>query len=381
MIIGVDASSISSGGGITFLVEFLKAKVWHENPNLQVIVWAHPSLSKALEGVPFPLVKKLVPILVPGDAFGRFLWSSLRMRHVATNEKVDVIMAAGGNFLGHSTIPSVTMVINQLSFDPPSRQLFSWFSIFRWKLELLSLVQQLSLALSTAAVFFSQFSLDELRTNKIRRIPQYKIIPLGLESRFLVPAGKIDLNKKKGITLLYVSTIFPYKHQETVIEAVRRLRAEGHALKLVLVGDGPTEYRRRLKKILHSIVDSDSWIDWKGAVKFGTMPEVYRSADIFIYASSCEAFGSTLLEAMASGIPIAASNRGPMQELIGNHGAYFNPYDPASIQSALSEILSSENEKLEKNIQATQTRAKKFTWENTAQELVSFLVKIGKAGR
>jgi len=54
---------------------------------------------------------------------------------------------------------------------------------------------------------------------------------------------------------------------------------------------------------------------WLGAVPYEEIPKIYHNASIFVCASTCETFGQTVLEAMASGLPIACSNRSPMKEL------------------------------------------------------------------
>ena len=65
----------------------------------------------------------------------------------------------------------------------------------------------------------------------------------------------------------------------------------------------------------------------------------YHQVDLFAFASSCETFGISLLEAMASGLPIASSNRGPMVEILKDAGIYFNPENPTSIANSLKMLL------------------------------------------
>ena len=51
----------------------------------------------------------------------------------------------------------------------------------------------------------------------------------------------------------------------------------------------------------------------------------YKDADLGVFASSCENLPIILIEKMASGLPIACSNKGPMPEVLGSAGVYFDP--------------------------------------------------------
>ena len=67
---------------------------------------------------------------------------------------------------------------------------------------------------------------------------------------------------------------------------------------------------------LHPFLNKDQIINW------------LMKADIFVFASSCENMPNTLIEAMAAGLPIASSYRGPMIEILKDGGIYFNPENP-----------------------------------------------------
>ena len=68
------------------------------------------------------------------------------------------------------------------------------------------------------------------------------------------------------------------------------------------------------------------------------MPEYLSKSNIFIFASSCENMPITLIEGMASGLPIACSDRGPMPEVLQDGGVYFNPEDCKSIVFAIEKL-------------------------------------------
>ena len=92
----------------------------------------------------------------------------------------------------------------------------------------------------------------------------------------------------------------------------------------------------------------------------------------FIFASSCENLPIILLEAMASHLPIACSNRLPMPEVLGDTGVYFDPEDITSITNALRELLvSSELRKVK--AKKAKERSIQYTWGRCANDTFEFL--------
>lgn len=92
-------------------------------------------------------------------------------------------------------------------------------------------------------------------------------------------------------------------------------------------------------------------------------------------ASSCENMPNILLETMASGLPIACSNLGPMPEVLGDAGVYFDPEQPEEIARALCELIESPQLRT-KLVQASYQRAQQFSWQRCADETFRFLVAV-----
>ena len=80
------------------------------------------------------------------------------------------------------------------------------------------------------------------------------------------------------------------------------------------------------------------FLRWHGAVPHEALAAHYAAAELFVYASSCENLPNILVEAMAAGLPIACSDRGPMPEVLGDAGAYFSPEDPDSLAALLRDL-------------------------------------------
>ena len=130
---------------------------------------------------------------------------------------------------------------------------------------------------------------------------------------------------------LYVSNAAPYKHQWHVVRAVADLRRRGFDLRLVLVGGGTGAAQQRLEAELALSDPRREFVTTIGLLPAERLPSVLAEADLFVFASSCENMPNTLVEAMAAGLPIACSNRGPMPEVLADGGVAFDPESPPSI--------------------------------------------------
>jgi glycosyltransferase involved in cell wall biosynthesis len=94
-----------------------------------------------------------------------------------------------------------------------------------------------------------------------------------------------------------------------------------------------------------------------------------------VFASSCENLPNILLEAMASGLPIACSNRLPMPEVLGPAGVYFDPLRPRQIEDALRQLF--HDAQLRRHLAvAAFERAGQFSWSDCARDTFRFLADV-----
>ena len=129
------------------------------------------------------------------------------------------------------------------------------------------------------------------------------------------------------------------------------------------------ELRLLIHPTLH-IINVDGTLENK-------LPNILKNSDIFIFASSCENMPNTLIEAMASGLPIACSNRGPMPEILKDAGVYFDPENPTKIVNSLKKLITNENyrKKISKIAMLLSTN---YSWQKCSKETFAFLSKTFK---
>jgi glycosyltransferase involved in cell wall biosynthesis len=120
-----------------------------------------------------------------------------------------------------------------------------------------------------------------------------------------------------------------------------------------------------------------NFIIFCGSVAYERLNEYYVNADIGLFASSCENMPNILLENMASGLPIACSSLGPMPEILGDAGVYFNPCDSKDIAATIRKLIYSANlrNKLAKHAYEC---AQQYSWQRCAEETFTFLADIAK---
>jgi glycosyltransferase involved in cell wall biosynthesis len=106
--------------------------------------------------------------------------------------------------------------------------------------------------------------------------------------------------------------------------------------------------------------------DWK---RYTTLPDLYRSADIFVFSSYTESFGHPLVEAMATGLPVVASDIPVNRELCGEAAVYFPTFDAEACAAAIRRVA--EDGELRRGLrEAALARAAAFTWERHAGALM-----------
>lgn len=375
LVLGIDATNIRGGGGLTHLKELLRASNPPRYGFHKVCVWGPLATLGCIDDRPW-LIKKHYPIL-EGHYLRRGLWQRSRLGDLARRERYNLLFAPGGT-IGADFHPVVTMSQNLLPF--------MWHEMFRYglssvtlRLLLLRWFQSNSFRRAAGTIFLTMYARDVVRSATGPCVGLNAVIPHGVDESFVkAPRPQLpitDYSNERPYRILYVSTIDPYKHSWNVAEAVARLNARGLPVVLDLVGPAYPSSLRRLRKVLRRIDPQGRVIRYEGKVAHGSLPLRYQSADLFVFASSCENMPIILLEAMASGLPIASSGRGPMPEVLGDAGVYFDPEKVDSIEAVIEDLIASPDMRTRKAL-ASFEQAQQHSWERTANETFEFLAKI-----
>jgi len=172
-----------------------------------------------------------------------------------------------------------------------------------------------------------------------------------------------------------VSPFYHYKHQIEVIKAVEILKnSDAFDVRLNLIGGGDSSGASMIKNYVIE-QNLQEFVAIEGSINDVDLLWAYRNADIFIFASSCETFGITLLEAMGARLPIACSNRSGLPDILKDGGIYFDPEDPNSISRALKDLICDIG--LREILGERAYRySLDYTWERCASQTFSFIKNL-----
>lgn len=373
LTVGIDATNLRGGGGVTHLVELLRAAQVTALGIDRVIVWGSDATLRTLDDRSW--LDKRNPSLLNQGLFQRTIWQLFNLSQAAREAGCDVLFVPGGNYAGNFH-PTVTMSRNLLPFEMSELRRYGW-TLFALKLLVLRLTQTRSFKKTDGVIFLTKYARNIVTriTGKLRC--HNCIIPHGLNPRFdrapKVQRPLADYNDTNPYRVIYMSTIDQYKHQWHVVEAVAALRKQGMPVVLDLVGPAYPPALKRLNLVLDRVDADRNWIRYHGAIKFDELHHHYAQADLGLFASSCENMPNILLETMASGLPIACSDRGPMPEVLGTAGVYFNPERPEDIACALRNLIESPSLRMEMAM-ASYSYAQQYSWQRCANETFGFLV-------
>ena len=377
MIIGIDASNIRGGGGVTHLIELLRAADPLVHQFSEIILWSGQSTLNEIEDRSW-LVKMHLPSL-DNNLLQRAIWQRYHLSNAARSAGCDVLFVPGGVFAGDFQ-PMVTMNRNLLPFELYElwRYGLSWMT---FKMLLLRWLQSRTLRKAESVIFLTDYA-QSLVSNIARLSPdKLTTVPHGVNNRFLMePRTQFtihDYSVDRPFRILYVSSVDQYKHQWHVVKAVSQLRESGLPVVLDLVGPSHSRPLMKLQKMMDEVDPNGEYIHYLGPLTYEAVQAIYASSDLNVFASSCEAFGQILIESMSAGLPIACSNRSAMPELLGNAGIYFDPENAEDIAKAMRKLIDSPELRSQKAKMAFE-RAQEYTWHRCAFETFRILTKAAQ---
>lgn len=377
--LGVDASNIKNGGGITHLSCILNAFKPSPLGISKITVWGPIHLNYCIEQKPW--INIVTPFWLNGGLYKQLFGQHFYLNQELKKFKCDLLFCPGGMKPLFCSIKTVTMCQNMLPFSLNEARRFGLFSLMFFKMLSLRLIQSISFKKSSGVIFLTNYA-KEIVSNQIGLNNSWvTTIPHGIEERFkLAPRFQKDITEYSFINpfkMLYVSLLMPYKMQLEVARAVHELRCSGVPLEISFIGSSWSQYGKRVRNELQ-ILDRDGiYLKWFDNIEFYKLHEYYHAADGFIFASSCENLPNILIEAMASGLPILCSDRSAMREVLGDKGLYFNPDDHYSITKALVIFL---KDRVYRSFLATDAYCKhtKYSWKRSSFETFCFFENLIK---
>ncbi len=137
------------------------------------------------------------------------------------------------------------------------------------------------------------------------------------------------------VVISTASALLPIKHVEVIVEACARLAADRLPFRLLVAGDGPLKPALQQQGDRLGVSQRICWLGHRADVD-----RLLQASDIFVLATTGEAFGNVLAEAMCCEVPVVGTESGGIPEVVahGRTGLLARPEDPASLAEALGTL-------------------------------------------
>ncbi len=361
MIIGIDASRTAKQfktGTETYSTELISALSKIDRKN-EYILYTPVGITEKLPNLGSNFKQKILP-------FGKF-WTQLRLSYEFLRKKPDVF------FVPAHTLPLVVpknsvVTIHDLGFKHyPELYSFTDTNYHNWALghSVKSADHIIAISEYTKKDIMRFFTIDPTKIS---------VIYEGYDQELFRP-----LKKKTSIDkpyILFIGRLEEKKNIVGMIKAYAILRKENKIQhKFVLAGNPGFGYEKIDAEIKSLPENIKKDIVLPGYVSQESYVELLKSADILFFCSFFEGFGLPPLEAMASGVPVVASDRTSIPEICRKAALLVDPEKPFEMAVALSKIINDKGLRkalISKGI----ARATLFSWEKCAKNTLDVFEKI-----
>jgi glycosyltransferase involved in cell wall biosynthesis len=173
--------------------------------------------------------------------------------------------------------------------------------------------------------------------------------------------------------ILCVGNRYPHKNHRAAVDTLALLRAEGRPTRLVVAGGEPNSFWKEVVRHAESVGVADAVVDL-GRVTDAELRCLYACCTAFLFPSFYEGFGFPVLEALACGAPVIASDRSSIPEVLGDAGFLVDPADPRAMAAAVRRL--EEEPALRAHfVREGLEQASRFTWADTTKRTADILYR------
>jgi len=369
----------SAGSGLTYVrnvVPQLSAR-----PELRATVTLAPQLRRGL-GSPHNI--SFIEMDLSAGAARRFCWEQSELRGIVRDSGADVLISTGNFALWRSPVPQILLSGNSLYTSPDFRRD-------------LRARRAYGILLDTGIrTFFARRSVrwadctvapSEAFAGTLRGWMGGRVVGLhhGFDSEIFfgdntsLPSllqDKID-GSKDALRLIFVSHYNYYRNFETLLRAVPYIqeRLGGKRVQLLLTCKLSSEedsgsYRTEAAAALVKQLGISDQVVELGAVPYRLLHHVLRAGDIYVTPAYAESFAHPLVEAMACGLPVVASDLPVHREICGNAGLYFPRFSPQLLADTVVRLAQSSALRTELAERALK-RSREFSWRDHVDQIIS----------
>jgi glycosyltransferase involved in cell wall biosynthesis len=369
----------SSASGLTYvrnIVPQLAAR-----PDLRATLTLAPHLRPALGN---PSNVSFVEMRIPGGPAGRFCWEQSLLPDMIRKSGAHVLISAGNLALRRSPVPQILLSGNSLytsldfyddlrarrahriSLDTRARAFFARRSV-RWA----------DCTVAPSMAFAS--TLRKWAGGKVVSIYHGFDPEIFFKDQSPLPSAiqsKMD-SRKNALRLIFVSHYNYYRNFETLLRAIPHIRQRLHRrnVKLFLTCKLSAEedsgaYRATTAATLIQQLGISNEVVELGAIPYHRLHHIIRTCDIYVTPAYAETFAHPLVEAMACGLPVVASDLPVHREICGNAAVYFPRFSPQELAERVVQVGQS-SELRRRLVESGLKRSREFSWRDHVDQIVS----------
>jgi glycosyltransferase involved in cell wall biosynthesis len=311
----------------------------------------------------FSALLDITPVVFP--ARREVLWEQIELPKQIRKERIDVFHATANRGLPYWCVCQYVVTCHDIIDRMPEYCVREhWRGAWRKKY-----ADFISRHSAGKYITVSQFSKQDICRFHGLADERVAVIYNAAHARFyeMLPAAQIALVRSKyGLPpsyYLFLGGFDKRKNVETLLDAFARLPND--APPLALAGEHKWEFEKVAAKI--RALGLQERVFCPDNIADADLPAIYQGALALVHPSRYEGFGLQLVEAMASGIPVLASETTSLPEVLGGSGLLFNPEDPASIARQMERVVRDPALRMATAEKGRQ-RARFFSWQRAAAE-------------
>jgi glycosyltransferase involved in cell wall biosynthesis len=374
----INAISASAGGGLTYVRNVVPRLALREDVRTTLLIgkMLHGEINES----------KRVMVLkqsYPEDSLKRFWYEQRRLPSVIRRSQADVLLSTGNFALFHSPVPQILLSRNALYLsadflrDIRDRDDYGlWMDtkikarFARWS------IRSADVTVAPSQTFARE--LQQWTGKKVTCIHHGFDCQTFLQNDAELPE-KVQsqlATPEEAVRILFVSHYNYYRNFETLIRAIATLKQKLHPrpVRLILTcklvtKENPGSYQADTAAGLVRELDLEKEVMELGAVPYSALHNLYRACDVYATPAYAETFAHPLVEAMASGLPVIASDIAVHREICGQAAVYFPRFDHETLAARVIGVIESGRQRTAMREMGL-SRAQDFSWEKHVDELL-----------
>ncbi|MGD9781879.1 MAG: glycosyltransferase family 4 protein [Kiritimatiellia bacterium] len=305
--------------------------------------------------------------------FARTLWERAHLASLAQKHAAFAYFTPSGIAAHGLDVPQIVFCQNPWALVPAAR---------RWrdapKAWLQRRAYRRAMCVAEVMVFNSRYMQAAYRANAgVEEKRGFVVCQAAADATRARAAAAAGLPRKPG-QILCASVMAPHKNAETLVHALREVRAPCPEARLVFAGSWPDAVYERKIRALVGALGLDAAVEFAGFVERAALDRFYAESRVFCLMSRCESFGIPAVEAQLFGTPVVTSTVCAMPEIGGAGGMYRDPDDVPGVAAALRTLLE-DGQEWARLSAAARANAARFSWEECSRPLVDLVGELAGA--